>query len=388
MNKNQIKKIAAAVAPDVFMAYRHHCEKSKYKDAKRLAIVNQFSLTKEQKEQIDDLYVTNYGKRIDYVWHQDYAAHSGKFDYRYFVELAYVPEFETFENQNCGANLIVEDKNFLPLIAATVGVETPKTILSCTNGFLRDSEGMAITPNMAKEIILRQGDCFVKPTVGSSSGEGCSIIKADANVDFSHNTLIIKGINGGGWRHNFVVQQLIECHDSIRALYEGSVNSFRVITYLWKGEIEVMPMIIRIGQGGHFLDNAHQGGMFCAVNEDGTMGDHAVTEFNKQYKEHPDTKCVFASHKIEHVDKVLSAAKKMHLAVPQIGVVNWDFTIDKNGKPLLIEANCNYGSVWLPQMAHGVGAFGNKTAEILQWLRFMKKLKPDDRKKFVGGYME
>ena len=77
----------------------------------------------------------------------------------------------------------------------------------------------------------------------------------------------------------------------------------------------------------------------------------------------------------------------MHEMVPQIGVVNWDFTVDEKGEPVLIEANISGGSVWLPQMAHGVGAFGEQTKEVLQWLRFMKKLKPSERKAYVGGKM-
>ena len=149
----------------------------------------------------------------------------------------------------------------------------------------------------------------------------------------------------------------------------------------------MMPIIIRIGQGGHYLDNAHQGGMFCAVHNDGTMGHHAITEFNDQYTEHPDTHTVFSTHKIEHIDRLMDAAMRMHTTIPQLGVVNWDFTIDESGEPVLIEANTSGGSIWLPQMAHGVGAFGERTAEVLQWLRFIKKLKPKQRKQFSGGEM-
>ena len=65
--------------------------------------------------------------------------------------------------------------------------------------------------------------------------------------------------------------------------------------------------------------------------------------------------------------------------------MNWDFTIAADGAPVLIEANVIGGSVWLPQMAHGVGPFGDKTAEVLRWLRFMKSLKPHERPRFAHG---
>ena len=133
------------------------------------------------------------------------------------------------------------------------------------------------------------------------------------------------------------------------------------------------------------MDNAHQGGVFCAIYEDGSMGKMAMTEFNDHYLEHPDTHVRFELHRISHVDRVLDAAKRLHSAIPQLGVVNWDFTIDDCGEPVLIEANCKNGGIWVSQMAHGVGAFGERTAEVLKWLRFMKKLKPHERIHYVGG---
>ena len=71
-----------------------------------------------------------------------------------------------------------------------------------------------------------------------------------------------------------------------------------------------------------------------------------------------------------------------------IGVVNWDFTIDSNGEPILIEANLDGGSIWLIEMAHGKGPFGDNTEDVLKWLRFMKKLHVDEIEKYMFGRME
>jgi hypothetical protein len=49
---------------------------------------------------------------------------------------------------------------------------------------------------------------------------------------------------------NFVIQERIICHESIRKLYAGSVNTFRIMTYRWKDEICHTPSVMRIGQGG------------------------------------------------------------------------------------------------------------------------------------------
>ena len=68
-----------------------------------------------------------------------------------------------------------------------------------------------------------------------------------------------------------------------------------------------------------------------------------------------------------------------------LGVINWDFTINEAGEPLLIEANTRYGSIWLSQMAHGVGAFGAQTDEVLSWLKTMKRLSSSERREHLFG---
>ena len=139
--------------------------------------------------------------------------------------------------------------------------------------------------------------------------------------------------------------------------------------------------------GGNFVDNAHAGGMFIAVDDDGQLHENAMTEFNIQFAKHPDTGVVYKDVKLDLVPKVIAAAHRMHGATPQLGVVNWDFTLDEDGEPVLIEANTMGGAVWLPQMAHGVGAFGDKTEEVLRWMRFVKKLGVAERKKYAFGKM-
>ena len=141
------------------------------------------------------------------------------------------------------------------------------------------------------------------------------------------------------------------------------------MTYVWDGEIQLAPVIMRIGRNGSFVDNAHAGGMFIAINPDGTLHKTAFTEFKDAFTEHPDTHLVFEGHQVENFDKVLEQARLIHAAVPQLGVVNWDFTIDQNEQPVLIEANTSAGSIWLFQMAWGCGVFGDNTVSVLEWLK-------------------
>ena len=351
---------------------RRTYEINKFKDPRRIAIYSSIELSDKQKRQIDDLYIKNYGEKIPYIWHQHYTAFTGKFDPTYFPELLYIPEFEYFMNQNRKYCDVLEDKNVLSMIANGIGIRTPRVVVSSANGIIRDSCYRSISkddiPSLLKDTVW-----FAKPTIESGSGKGCTLLNArDSNF----------GDKIASLGSDYVIQEKIICSDSIRALHPESVNTFRVMTYVWNGGIEIVPLVMRIGQGDSVLDNAHAGGMFIAIDNDGTLHDTAFTEFKQKYNEHPNTHIKFSGYKIHNIDKVIESAIKVHSAIPQIGVVNWDFTINKDEEPVLIEANAISGGIWLFQMAWGCGPFGDKTPEILRWIK-KKKDSPLSRREKI-----
>lgn len=163
------------------------------------------------------------------------------------------------------------------------------------------------------------------------------------------------------------------------------------MTYRWRDKILTVPSVMRIGQGGSFLDNAHAGGMFIAIDNDGKLHKKAYTEFKNVYEFHPNTKVKVEDYKIEKLPLVRETAIRMHndLAdLADLGVINWDFTSDSIGEPVLIEANVNGGSIWMFRMAHGKGPFAEQTPEILEWLSFMNRTKFEEREKYSFGKMK
>lgn len=125
--------------------------------------------------------------------------------------------------------------------------------------------------------------------------------------------------------------------------------------------------------------------MFIALSDDGTLHKTAFTEFKEEFVEHPDSKLKFEGYRIPLLPNVVDAVKRMHYSLPAIGVINWDMTLDESGQPVLIEANVNGGSIWLFQMAHGCGVFGERTPEILRWLHKMNETKYSDRAQYYFG---
>lgn len=368
--KKANKKIITYFYEKIRLNQRKKSEIRKFRDKRRVEIYSKVKLSKVQKQEIDKLFLDNYGKKIPYTWHRHYTAFTGNFDKNYFPELLFIPEFEHYMNKNKSFASVLADKNFVSLFCKSIGIKTPRVFLSKTNGIFRNDKFEFIDYNKALDMLYDLGEAFVKPTIETSSGNGCFVINIKENKDIISNQRIDEILEKLG--DDFVIQERLICHSSISKIYDKSVNTFRVMTYIWNNQICIMPVIMRIGMGGKNVDNAHTGGMFIAINDDGTLHKYAFTEFKKISTKHPDTNIVYEGYEIEHFSKVLNAAKKAHSAVPQLGIISWDFTIDLEGEPVLIEANTIAGSIWLPQIAHGCGAFKDNTEEVLQWLRKQK----------------
>lgn len=383
MNKKKIKQFLLGQLDNLEHINAVMGEKKKFRDKRRVEICNSTKLSQEQIDSVEKLYKNNYGKKIPLTWHKSYTAYTGRFDKYYFPEILYIPEFERYMNYNQSLANVLEDKNLLYIFAKASNVRMPRMYLSCQAGIYKDAENKVLDFEKACALISNIGVCFAKPSIGTDSGRGCEVYCLVNGTDTKSgktSDMILKDLG-----KNFTIQERLVCHESIRKIYEGSVNTFRIMTYRWKNQIIVAPIIMRIGRGGSYLDNAHAGGMFIALSDDGTLHKTAFTEFKEEFVEHPDSKLKFEGYRIPLLPNVVDAVKRMHYSLPAIGVINWDMTLDESGQPVLIEANVNGGSIWLFQMAHGCGVFGERTPEILRWLHKMNETKYSDRAQYYFG---
>ena len=378
--KTWIKKVFGDLYDRLIIMHKIRGEKKKFKDHRRIKILKSRNLTTKERKHVDELYKKCYGKKIPYVWHQYYSAYTGRFDVKYFPEHLYIPVFEWYMNNNKEYNTVFQDKNILPLLANKVGIKTPEIVFSACCGVVRD-RALNIISDLCDCKPLEDGVYFYKPSVQSGSGKDCYKIHV-CNGLINGKNLEDFIIESGG---DFVIQKVLKCSKSIEKLYPDSVNTFRVISYIWDSQIKVAPVIMRIGQGGSYLDNAHAGGIFIGVNNDGRLCKEAFTEFRDVFTLHPDTNIVFEGYLIENYEQVIEAAKVMHAVIPQVGIINWDFTINEDDEPVLIEANIENGSIWLAQIAHGKGIFGEDTEAILEWCSRMNHTRKSERERYRYG---
>lgn len=355
------------------------------KNKQRVELQKQFPLTANQKKQIDEYYMAYYGCKIPYECHQNFAVHTGVFRPDYFADFLFVPFFERFINGQKDYAKVLEDKNIFPFIAEKAKVKMPKTILFNTFGMLCDENNHCINMKSSIDILNNAGYVFVKPTIESGSARGIFTANFKDGIDLKSGKRIEDVIDSK--KQNYVVQGFVKCSQEIANLYSGCVNTFRIMTYRWKDGFHVMPGVFRIGSGGGEVDNAHAGGMFIAIDDDGILRGKAMTEFMTVYEKHPDSGILFDGYKINGYPKVVEAALKLHSMIPVIGSIAWDFTIDETDSPLLIEANIRNSGFWIIQCAHACAPFGERQPEVLQWIRKMKHTPYNKRGEYAFGKM-
>ncbi len=119
---------------------------------------------------------------------------------------------------------------------------------------------------------------------------------------------------------------------------------------------------MRIGSEGSSVDNTSSGGIYCHVNNEGFLNEKGYFG-NGKYVFETDSKIVLKNFEIPHFHDVLSIIKDLHFQVPQFRMISWDFAIDQNNNPVLIEYNVR-GQGMDGQGTYGP-LFGRFTDEIL-----------------------
>lgn len=343
----------------------------KYQCAERRAIRRKRPLyenvtwTQEQTQAFNEYWQTNYGKAIPSYWNKLYENCSGRFDIEYLPEIIYSTQIEPKWNDYSYVR-VLEDKSLIDTFALGTGCVTPKTICLCSDGRYFDSARKPINKAEFIDILQSHSDVILKPTIGSSSGHGIHIIKERMSKDAADRLLSSMG-------KDFIVQELIKPHPIFASFNPTSINTIRIITYILNGRIYHMPICFRMGRAGKNVDNIHAGGIVIGVEDDGVLlakayelgyGDNNIT-----YSAHPDSKISFADSQLPCIDKIIRSAYQLHGRFPHIGIISWDFTVDKDDQPVLIEANIRGQSIWFLQMVHGKGCFGENTKVVLRLLK-------------------
>lgn len=295
---------------------------------------------------------------------------SGWFDFYYTVGdkskgYLYFPDDWFFASIDASLNdwrtcKAIDDKGMYDLYFADV--KRPKTIARCCGGLWLDEKYEIIDIDKVASLCIQASKVIIKPSVGSSGGHGIEFWQNDQS-DLSDK---LKSFN------NCVVQEILEQHDDLNAIHAESINTIRIMTMLLDGEVHILSSILRMGVGVSKVDNVSSGGLACGIDEHGRLKKMAYGADGRGFDKHPQGP-VFEGLSVPGFDACKTICKTIAPRFARFSrLVSWDFAIDKNAQPILIEANLYGGELDFHQMCNGP-IFGDEatTKEMIE--RFYKK---------------
>lgn len=314
------------------------------------------TLTPEQKQQVQEVWK---GIRVDYRWFSFFNLFNE--EGREWTPL-YMPsnlyyslvDMHYTDYKECR---IIEDKNLNDLLF--YDVKQPRTMARTTRGVLLDEVFHRIDPSELSKKLTPDGNYIIKPSIESGGGKSIRVYKKDGDMPFDDFMGRITSYK------NCVVQEFASQHEQLASLHPQSLNTIRVMTFAHKGVTKAISTIIRMGAGGGNIDNASAGGIFVGVDDNGRLKNVAYNDYGDVFKVHPTTGEHFEEHHVPGFLELLQLAENLHnrfLNFTQL--VSWDFAIDADGDPMLIEMNATHGGISFHQMCNGP-LFGDMTQEVI-----------------------
>ncbi len=180
--------------------------------------------------------------------------------------------------------------------------------------------------------LQKHGTLFVK-TPDGFGGQGVEKICRDSVKDIGqlYNRLIAEG--------KILAEQEIEQHPKMRALCPESVNTLRIVTIVEQGQVHVMYVILRMGNGRGNVDNITSGGMYAPVDRSGVVCEEAFCDKTGCfYERHPVSGMAIRGFEIPLFHQAIKLVKQAAEVVPSVRYVGWDVAIGPNA-PVLVEGN-------------------------------------------------
>jgi len=314
------------------------------------------SLTHEQKQMVDKVW---NGIHVDYMW----FAFLNLFNEegRDWTPL-YIPgnlyySLVDMHYTDYKACATIEDKNFNSLYF--YDVKQPITVIRNIGGNFLDENYDIITHNEMRHRLSPDCSYVAKPSIGTGAGRRILIYKAGETDKFDEFVKYVDSFE------NCVVQKYATQHEQLASIYPESLNSIRIITFFHNGQAKALSTIIRMGAGGNRIDNATAGGCFVGVDKTGHLKSVAFNDYGERFECHPTTGVPFKGHYIPDFDRFIQLAESLHNRLVNFSkLISWDFAIDAEGDPILIEKNLSEGGLSFHQQCNGP-IFGDMTQEII-----------------------
>ncbi|MBR2954350.1 MAG: hypothetical protein IKC45_08220 [Clostridia bacterium] len=310
-------------------------------------------LSVDYQKKIDDLWKKRYNIRVDKRWFAHFTHCYGEESPYYIPDNIFhsiiEPYFNRDEYVRCMSNKNYFEK-WLPDLKHVV------TIVRNVKNVWYDADFNVLTAEQVVEKLSTYNECVAKPSVDSAGGAGVQFITEKMDVQ---KLLELKN----SFTNDFVIQEVLKQHECLNEIYPYSVNTIRIMTFNWHGKIHVLSPLLRMGVNGKRVDNMVSGGVNCAIRPDGTLCNKLYNAIGTLFEGHPNSGSM-DDKKIENFQAVVDAACTSHKQLPYMGIISWDFALNQEGEPVLVEFNMKPQGLDLHQRENGP-LFGDMTVAVL-----------------------
>ena len=306
-------------------------------------------------------YWARFGVRPGLIWYRLFSAADGAVDPRYIPDDIWfdriLPYYSNPQFRRFG-----EDKNYHAVWMPEV--RRPKTVAMRIAGVYYDENYRIISPRQAAERCLSCEEFLLKPSVDSGEGKAIRFIrKGELDLPGMEAALAEAGCN-------FLAQEAVVQHETLSRLHPASVNTLRIISFLFENEVHILSSILRVGGSGSRVDNVGAGGCAVAVGPDGRLGRFSVNRRAERSETAADG-TRWDAVTVPGYAKAPAIIKAQHEKLAHFKLIGWDFAIDREGEPVMIEFNTAPGQ---NQFCCGP-TFGDLTERVLSDVFITKSLR-------------
>ena len=315
-----------------------------------------------QKKDILDFYEKLIGKKVPTYWHEYFYSRNEFFSVKYIPTCLYhsdvIYKLNNYKLRHAYVDKSIYDVYFPDVLR-------PKTFVKNINGYYYDDSKPICREEAIKRCQNLKG-AVAKPTQEGMWGSGVKVFSSQGGT-LDDGSTVETMMDGYG--KNFIIQEKIQQHESMALLNPTSLNTLRVLSYRQGNEVYILYVVVRIGRKGKSVDNETAGGINADIDlATGRILDCAYGTPSEKKILTTDVGTILKEFQIPGFDKVISEVKELHFRLPYFDLVGWDFGVDEEGNPVMIEWNrCPD----LSQTAHGP-AFGEMTEEIFKRIKSLK----------------
>lgn len=321
--------------------------------------------------EIENIHVKKWSvlsKRVSPLWFRAYSNLLKNKDINIIPDNIYHSIVEPLLN-NYSYSQFYEEKNFYDFIFTPDCM--PITIIRNIDGIFYNQFYKKI--DYKNEILfktIKSKEIIVKPTIDSGSGKNVDKFIFDLQTNqFKNKFGIVLSIDFlfKQYKKNYIIQECLKQNAYLNQFNDSSINTFRVLTYksVVDNEIKILHVTLRVGLKGSHLDNAHAGGRFCGISNEGKLSQMSFNDKGEtsNYINNIDLRDGYI---IPQYDKIIQFAKKIANQTYHLRILSLDIMLDEKDEPRLIELNPEGQGVFIFQMTNGP-MLGEYTDEIIDY---------------------